>query len=230
MGQFRSRGLGSSSMMDKFISSCLSVAREFVPLKRAIPKQKHKIPRDRRILMRRRRRIIQQRTTATGSARRKALDRRLIEIEKNLQLSYRQQSDLEEDRAVRNIRRNPKFFYTYAKKFSKIKVGIGPLIDATKSLITCPQKMSEILADQYCSVFSQPRYSGSPPYELFPDEPLSGSSITRIIFSDEELGDAMDELSVSAAAGPDGFPAILLEEMSKSFGSSPSKYLEEVLG
>ena len=112
MGQFCSHGLDSSSLMDRFISSCLSVAREFVPLKRAIPKQKHKIPRDRRILMRRRRRIIQQRTAATGGARREALNRRLIEIEKDLQLSYRQQADFEEDKAVQNIRRNPKFFYS----------------------------------------------------------------------------------------------------------------------
>ena len=215
MRHFRSRGLGSSFLMDRFISSCLSVAREFVPLKRAIPNQKHKIPRTRRVLMRRRRRIIQQRTTATGCARREALNRRLIEIEKNLQLSYRQQADFEEDKAVQNIRRNPKFFYSYAKKFSKLKVGIGPLLNATKSLITCSQKMSEMLADQYSSVFSQPKYPGTLPHELFPDEPLNGSSITKILFSDEELEEAMDELSVNAAAGPDGFPAILLKKCRK---------------
>ena len=215
MQQFRSHDLGSSEMMDRFILSCLSVAREFVPLKRAVPKQKHKIPRDRRILMRCRRRTLQQKTTATGRARKEALGRRLIEIEKKLQLSYRQQADYEEDKAVQNIRRNPKFFYTYAKKFSKIKVGIGPLIDATKSLITCPHKMSEMLADQYCSVFSQPQYSSTLPYELFPDEALSRSSITRIIFSNEELEEAMDELSDNAAAGPDGFPAILLKKCRK---------------
>ena len=98
--------------------------------------------------MRRRRRIIQQRAVATGGARRDALNRSLTEIEKSLQQSHMQQADFEEDRAVENIKRNPKFFYAYARKFSKTKVGIGSLIDATNSLITCPGKMAEILAEQ----------------------------------------------------------------------------------
>ena len=212
MGRLVARDLGSSLMMDRFITSCLAVVREFVPLKRATPTKKQKIPKDRRILMRRRRRTIQQRNIATGRARKEAIDQRLLEIEKSLQLSYRQQADLEENKAIRNIKLNPKFFYSYAKKFSKIKVGIGPLIDATMSLISCPQKMAEILAEQYCSVFSQPRYPHTIPHDLFPDEPLCRSTITRIIFSDEELEAAMNDLSVNSAAGPDGFPAILLRK------------------
>ena len=93
-----------------------------------------------------------------------------------------------------------------------IKVGIGPLIDATNSLITCPGKMAEILAEQYCSVYSQPQYLDTHPHNLFPNEPLGRSSITRIIFSDEELEAAMNDLSINSAAGPDGFPAILLKK------------------
>ena len=131
------QGLSSSFMMDRFLSTCLSVAREFVPLRKILPKHKHKILKDRRILMRRRHRIIQQRAVATGGAWRDALNHCLAEIEKSLQQSHLQQADFEEDRAVENIKRNPKFFYAYARKFSKIRVGIGPLIDATNSVITC---------------------------------------------------------------------------------------------
>ena len=153
-------------MMNRFLLTCLSVAREFVPLRKLLPKHKHKIPKDRRILMRCRRRIIQQQAVATGGARRDALNRHLAEIEKSLQQSNLQQADFEEDRAVENIKRNPKFFYAYARKFSKIKVGIGPLIDATNSLITCPGKMAEILAEQCPDTH---------PHDLFPNEPLDGS-------------------------------------------------------
>ena len=197
-------------MMDRFLSTCLSVPREFVPLRKILPKHKHKIPKDRRILMRRWHRIIQQRAVATGGARRDALNRCLKEIEKSLQQSYLQQADFEEYRAAENIKRNPKFFYAYARKFSKIKVGIAPFIGATNSLITCPGKMAEILAEQYCSVYSQPQYPDIHPLDLFPNEPLSRSSIRRIIFSNEELEAAMNDLSINLEAGPDGFPAILL--------------------
>ena len=82
MGCLDFRGLSSSFMMSRFLSTCLSVAREFVPLRKILPKHKHKIPKDRKILMRCRRKIIQQRAVATGGERRDALNRRLAETEK----------------------------------------------------------------------------------------------------------------------------------------------------
>ena len=138
MGCLDFRGPSSSFMMDRFLSTCLSAAQEFVPLRKILPKHKHKIPKDHRILMRQRRRIIQQRAVDTGGTRRDILDHQLAEIEKSRQQSHLQQADFEEDGAVKNIKQNPKFFYAYARKFSEIKVGIGSLIDATSSLITCP--------------------------------------------------------------------------------------------
>ena len=41
--------------------------------------------------------------------------------------------------------------------------------------------------------------------------------VTRIIFSDEELESAMNDLSINSAAGPDGFPAILLKKYRRVF-------------
>ena len=86
MGCLDFRGLSSSFMMDRFLSTCLSVTREFVPSRKILPK--HKIPKDCRILMRRRRRIIQQRAVATGGLRRDALNRCLTEIEKRVYSSH----------------------------------------------------------------------------------------------------------------------------------------------
>ena len=63
------RGLGSSFMMNRILSTCLSMVREFVPLRKILPKHKHKIPKDRAV--------------ATGGARRDGLNRRLAEIEKS---------------------------------------------------------------------------------------------------------------------------------------------------
>ena len=85
MGCFDFRGLSSSFMMDRFLSTCLSVAREFVPLRKILPKHNYNVPKDRRILLRRRRKIIQQRAVATGEAWRDALNCCLAEIEKSLQ-------------------------------------------------------------------------------------------------------------------------------------------------
>ena len=84
MGCLDSRSLSSSFVMNRFFSTCLSVAREFVPMRKILPKHKHEIPKDRRILMRRWHRISQQRVVVTGGAWRVALNRCLTEIEKSL--------------------------------------------------------------------------------------------------------------------------------------------------
>ena len=89
------------------------------------------------------------------------------EIEKNLQKSYREERSAAEHRAVSAIRRNSKYFYSYAKKYSKVFTGIGPLIDAADSIITCTTRMAEVLAEQYQSVFSTPRETLKEPHEIF---------------------------------------------------------------
>ena len=206
------RGLDTTAMMERFTSVCCGIAQKFVPeRRRSSISSKSRIPRHRRILMRRRTSTRKQLAKTSSDDRRQALTARLVEIEKELQMSHRQQQEYDEQRAVENIKANPKFFFSYAKKFSKVKTTIGPLINSAKTLISAPKKMAEILSEQYCSVFSTPRHENSPPHILFPKEDTTGPSLTDILFTDEELREAMKELSDNAAAGPDGFPAILLK-------------------
>ena len=210
------QGLNADNMLSKFISVCLSISREFTPLKKNAPgsslKKQRIIPRHRRILMRRRSRLKVQLLRTNTEARKNSISRSLIEIEIKIQDSLKRQSEFDERKAVESIKRNPKYFFTYAKKFSKIKTGIGPFIDAANMIIDCPTKMAEILSKQYQSVFSQPIHGNNSPYHLFPDEPLSEVTINLITFSDSELEAAMRDLPSNAAAGPDGFPAILLKK------------------
>ena len=118
---------------------------------------------------------------------------------------------------------NSKFFYSYAKKFSKIKSGIGPLINSAKTLICEPKEMAEILSKQYSSVFSTPRHENTAEDRLFPEENPTQPSLSNIIFTDSELEEAMKELSDNAAAGPDGFPAILLKRCRSSLSGPLGK-------
>ena len=149
---------------------------------------------------------------ANSEARQSSISRSLIEIEMKIQDSLRCQSEFKEQKAIESIKRNPKYFFTYAKKFSKIKIGIGPLKDIANKIVNCPKKMAEILSEQYQSVFSQPRHGNNLPHGLFPDEPQCGTTINIVTFSDSELEAAMKELPNNAAPGPDGFPAILLKK------------------
>ena len=63
-------------------------------------------------------------------------------------------------KAVESIATNPKYFFRYAKKKSKIKTKIGPLEDPVSGqLIGDNVKMANILAEQYNKMFSVPSTS-----------------------------------------------------------------------
>ena len=78
------------------------------------------------------------------------------------------------------------------------------------------KKMSELLNEQYNSIFStlDPTMSIKYPKDFFghPQEnTLSDINITR-----EDIIDAIKTISKNSSGGPDEFPAILLKQCSKS--------------
>ena len=138
----------------------------------------------------------------TSENRRKKLMTEVRDIEKKLQKSYR---------AVDAIKTNSKYFFSYAKKFSKVVSGIGPLMDIAKTLVTSPTQMAEMLSTQYSSVFSEPKEEMEDPEDVFPDGNYSEYWIHNVAFDQEDIVNGINEIYHTAAAGPDRFPAILLK-------------------
>ena len=213
------RGMDAAGMMERFTTVCLSIAEKWVPPRRH-PRHSttkpQKVPRHRRILMRNRTKLNKRFLAAKSEANRQSILQKLINIEKELSKSHENKRELEEKRAIEKIKINPKFFFAFGRRFSKIKIGVGPLIDSAKKLVSAPLEMAEILSNQYSSVFSTPQHMDISPHILFPDVDDAPQDICDIIFSDWELANAMQELSSNAAPGPDGFPAILLKRCSEA--------------
>ena len=215
--EFRARS--PTDMVERFLKVCLSMSEEHVPLKRSLTKNKSssQIPRDRLNLMRKRRRVNAQLRKTTSEARRKKLKLQARDIEKSLQNSYRQSRKYMEDKAVGAIKHNSKFFFSYAKKFSSVKVSVGPLIDSISNIVTCPTKMAEMLSQQYSKVFSKPKEPMLEADELFPDcASRDRPWIHDISFDLGDIETAIDEIPRSAAAGPDKFPVMLLKNCKQS--------------
>ena len=61
-----------------------------------------------------------------------------------------------EARAVETIKSNPRYFYSYAKRFSKTKSTVSPLRNGEGKITNDPQSKAEILQEQYDKVFSNP--------------------------------------------------------------------------
>jgi hypothetical protein len=214
------KGKSVPEMMNVFLEVCYDITKNFVPPKTKFSKTKRAdIPRERTNLMRRRARINKQLSRNIKPSKRERLTNESIDVEYKLLNSHRKEKKDRESKACEAIKVNSKFFFSYAKSLSRVKTGVGPLIDAAKNIISCPQKMANVLAEQYNSVFSTPKESMKDPETIF-GEPNLGACLKDIRFSPEHIESAIDEIGTNSAAGPDGFPAILLK-MCKASLSSP---------
>ena len=114
-----------------------------------------------------------------------------------------------EIKAVSTVKKNPRFFFSYAKKFSKLKSNIGPLRDSNNNLQTDPKRMADILQSQYVSVFSDPMNPiiKDTTAHLTPPE----CSITNMSFSSEDIVNAIDEIDLYSSTSHECIPASILK-------------------
>ena len=202
-----------NEISDIFLETLFSVLENNnVPLKPSVSRKTCKIPVHRKRLINNRRRVQKRlNSIKLTPGVRKKLKSKLYVIEETLMNSYSQQKRYEEKRAIEAIKRNPKFFYSFANKYSKAPSKIGPLIHPdTGNLVSDNEEMANILADQFSSVFSTPLTVLEPADVLFPDD-------EQLPFSDLELSvndflDAMADIKPNSGSGPKGVPAIILKK------------------
>ena len=95
------------------------------------------------------------------------MNARLVQIETSLRVSREAEEMNNEAKAVESIKTNPKFFFSYANKRSKVRTGIGPLRTQQRTLTASPKAMADVLAEQYNSAFSQPVYTNEQVQAVF---------------------------------------------------------------
>ena len=202
-------------MYIRLVKVCFDMSKDYVPRKTRCMNRRStsKIPRERRNLMRRRGRIHKQLQNVKSDIRQLSLRNEVRDIEKKLKKSYDSDRAENEHKAVSAIKKNIKYFYSYAKKFSRLKTGVGPLVDDNDNskTVSCPKQMADLLATQYQSVFSEPKQPMDDPADLFPEE-TNEQNLGNIYFDEVDIIDAIGELNATSASGPDGFPAILLKK------------------
>ena len=134
-----------------------------------------------------------------------------------LKSSYEKRRSEQEKKAIAKMKKDPKAFFSYAKRFSKTNSDIGPFFNKDGNPVNEPKTIVEMLSEQYDSVFSSPveEKTVTNPGDFF----LSNEAETKlesIPFDRQDIIDKIDSLSVGAAAGPDGIPAILLKKCKHS--------------
>ena len=125
--------------------------------------------------------------------------------------------DYGEKKAVGKIKANPKYFYSYAKSFSKVKQTITTLLDGQNNLVTERKNLANILQTQFCSVFSDPNYpdKSMPEFDL---PPITKPDV-ELVLTPELIEEAISEIKLDSAPGPDGMPAALLKRCAPSLST-----------
>ena len=201
------KNLNVDLILDKFLRICYEIAQKHVPLKK-LPKKRNVIPQVRRKLMTRKRCINKRLLRTSSPSTIRHLKSELIEIEKKMVNSHRTCKENEETQAIQLIKKNTKYFFSYAKRFSKLKNNIGPLIDKNEKVVSDDQGMAQMLATQFSNAYSQPKSKLPTASELFDN---CSSFMNSLPFTEEDLLEAIESLKLQSSAGPDGFPSVYLK-------------------
>ncbi|KAL5248617.1 hypothetical protein ACHWQZ_G017709 [Mnemiopsis leidyi] len=143
-----------------------------------------------------------------------------------------------EEQAVEKVKNNPKYFYSYAKKFSKKKSNISLLFDKDGNIKSDPKDIANLLQNQFLSVFSDPSKTSLDSASFLPPEIKHPFDDEMLDFFVSDIADAIEDIKPNAASGPDEIPVSLLKNCKEaiaepihliwkkcfSSGSVPSSY------
>jgi hypothetical protein len=196
-----------------FNKKVLEILENTVPVRKKRRKGRPRMCRQRRTLWRRLSKIKAKIKSATNIHKLTKLMQDRWDLENQLREDYTASNNMEEDKAVFNIKSNPKSFFRFAKSRQTTRAKVGPFIDsATKKPNPSPAFAAEELRRQYDSVFNPPRpewlVRDVKSHFSVTDDP---SALQDIDFTEEDIEKACAELKSSSAGGADGVPAVFLK-------------------
>lgn len=196
-----------------FVDSCFDICKRHIP-ERKLKRKSKRPPRDRRTLMRKKRRLLDKKSKGKQSDvnnnRVNKIDSKILVIEKQLSESFLKERVDTESKVIKSITKNPKYFFSYAKSKQQVKSGLSNLQRSDGTYTSDKTEIAELLSDQYSSVFSKPKIDSIEVDKLFPLN-TECDHLQDIQITPKDISDAIDELSINSASGPDGIPAILLK-------------------
>lgn len=234
-----------SKLGEVFDTLVANACKRHTPCHSSSTKDRVKIPPKRRSLLRRKKRLnsrincLKYVCANPNKETIKELNKQKADIELEIRDSIKEEKEKDEKQAIERIKKNVKAFYSYAKRTSKTKDPIGPLKDSNGNLQNDPLTMANILQDQYSKVFSDPNALKRD----INDNPSETPTIEDIDFNEEDILNAINDMSRYSATGPDKFSAEILKEckqqlcspiqhlwrMSLNQSDIPTKYLQQTI-
>lgn len=204
----------ADNMLSVMMAAVKDVVTQHTPRKRKDAKKgKTSFFRERRALWRKRLRLIKNLKHCQNSDHKDRLQKIIDTIQREIKKSFENEMIENENKAIENIIKNPKYFFTYSKQKLQTRSKIGPL-RKNDNLVSDPTEIAECLQEQFCSVFSSPDQSQK--IEDVDDFFSSSSDdtapeINDIDFTEKDIEEIITEIKSNSACGNDGFSALLLK-------------------
>ena len=115
------------------------------------------IPKKVRSLMKRKSKLSKKILSSKNWYKNYQVHLELEEVEVELDNHYKERRKAEESKAIGKLFKDSKYFYKYAKKFSKTNSNLNGFFDENGEIESDPKEMAEMLKKQYQSVASEPK-------------------------------------------------------------------------
>ena len=137
----------------------------------------------------------------------KSIENNILETEIKLKEHRDQEKYTMEKKVIDNMKENPKVLFDYIRRQKDRDTKIGPF-KRGKDYIYDSREICKMLIEQYNSQFSETNDAMKATKEEINN--IEDDDISEIIFSEEDISNAIRNLKKNSAAGPDGIPAIFL--------------------
>ena len=131
----------------------------------------------------------------------------LEEVNKGIQERIEELLEEQERKAATGFKKNYKAFFAYANRNMKMRSSVGPLREG-KHYHNGEKKMAEILSAQYEGAFSKPLKD----YSHISFRKATCEELEDVIFNEDDIESAIDDMKWDSAPGPDGISAFLLKK------------------
>ena len=142
---------------------------------------------------------------------------KLQDLEKLFLQSHKNEQSYDVMEAVNKIRRDPNFFFRYAKKFSLTNQTIFCLSSEDGLLTNDKVSICKLFLKQFNSVFSTPNACKVviDPIAFFNNINSSQPQLNTIIINETTITEAISEISGTSACGPDGMQTSFFKNCAK---------------
>ena len=205
--------LNTNDCYKSFIDNISLVCCNIIPKKKQSRHYISQFFRDRKALMRKRTKILKK---CNGTVRRQD-EEKLQDLEKLILQSHKDEQSYDEAVVVNKIRKDPNFFFRYAKKFSLTNQIINCLSSEDGLLINDKDSICKLFLKQFNSVFSKPNANKivHDSVAFFNDIDSSQPHMNTITINEATITEAISEISGTSACGPDGMQASFFKNCSK---------------